>query len=250
MPEPQAIAGFGEYAGGPGLINGRDQARHTAPQHDREVRHREVHSEQGCRPQHLMHRPGNKAQAVRDGRRQGARRSGVRQLGGSRAVNGHARAPGQRADQLGDIQRVAGRPFGQLQQLLIGPAAGQGRDQVRYRGLGQPGELQPCVVVHRPLQGQQIIPLRHRAHHPDQQQRHLPHRPGQPPPQRDAGRIRPLEVVHNQDRRPRGALLSDQRQQLLRQRRGHVRATISDTFAAQEPDDCVPPRVRRRVVDA
>ena len=94
MPEPQAVAGFGQHAGGACLVHGRDQVRHTAAQHDRQVRHREIHTEQGRRPQHLTHRAGDKAEAVRDGRRQGARRGAVGQLGGSRAGNGHARSYG------------------------------------------------------------------------------------------------------------------------------------------------------------
>ena len=45
------------------------------------------------------------------------------------------------------------------------------------------GELDPGSVIRDAPQRQQVVPLRHRAHRPDQQQRHLPRRLRQPPPQ-------------------------------------------------------------------
>ena len=114
----------------------------------------------------------------------------------------------QRSDQLGDVQRIARRAVGQPQQLVVGLAADQGGDELGDGRIGQPGELQAYRIVHRSPQRQQVIPLRHRPHHPDQQQRHLPHRPGQPPPQRDAGLIGPLKIIDDQDGRLRGALLA------------------------------------------
>jgi hypothetical protein len=98
-------------------------------------------------------------------------------------------------------------------------------------------------------QRHQVVPPRHRAHHPDQQQRHLRHRPCQPSPQRDAGGIGPLQVVDDQDRGLYRALLGDQRQQLLGQRGGDVHAAIGGHFAAQQPDDGALPRIRRRLPD-
>ena len=56
MPEPEAAAGLGQHAGRAGLVHGRDQVGHAAAQHDRQVRHGEVHAQQGRRPQHLTHR--------------------------------------------------------------------------------------------------------------------------------------------------------------------------------------------------
>ena len=47
------------------------------------------------------------------------------------------------------------------------------------------------------------------------------------------------------DRRPYGALLGDERQQLLPQGRRHVRAGVAGNFPAQKPDDRVPPGVDR-----
>ena len=135
--------------------------------------------------------------------------------------DGQAGAAGQRGDELGDVQRVARRPVRQLQQPVIGPAARQRRHQVGHRRPGQPVQLQARSVVHRPAQRQQVLPQR-RPHHPDQQQRHLPGRPGQPSPQRDAGRIRPLQVIDHQHDRAHRALLGHQRQQLLGQHRRHV----------------------------
>jgi hypothetical protein len=124
-----------------------------------------------------------------------------------------------------------------------------GRHQVGHRRLGEPGELEPGGIVRRSPQRQQVIPLRHRAHHPDQQQRHLPRRPRQPPPQGDAGLVGPLQVVDDQDGRPHRALLGDQRQQLLRQHRRHVRAAVGGDLAAQEPDDRVPPGIGGGLAD-
>ncbi len=88
----------------------------------------------------------------------------------------------QRSDQLGDVQRVARCALGERQQLVVGLASGQGGEQLGDGLPGQAGELETHGIVHRSPQRQQVIPLRHRTHHPDQQQRHLPHRPGQPPP--------------------------------------------------------------------
>ena len=84
MPESEAIAGFGQHAGGTRLVNRRDQVRHAAAQHDRQIRNRELHAQQGRRPQHLARRPGHEAKAVRYGRRQGAWRGTAGQLGGAR----------------------------------------------------------------------------------------------------------------------------------------------------------------------
>jgi hypothetical protein len=38
MPEPQAVAGLGQHADGTCLVNRRDQVRHAAAEHDRQVR--------------------------------------------------------------------------------------------------------------------------------------------------------------------------------------------------------------------
>jgi hypothetical protein len=84
VPEPKTFTEFGQHAGGAGLIDGREQADHAATQHDRQVRHGDIHTQQGRRPQHLARRPGNKAQPVRYRRRQGAWRGAAGQLGGAR----------------------------------------------------------------------------------------------------------------------------------------------------------------------
>ena len=46
-----------------------------------------------------------------------------------------------------------------------------------------------------------------------------------------------------------GALLGDQRQQLLRQRSRHVRAAVGGKLAAQEPDDRVSPGIGGGLAD-
>ena len=171
------------------------------------------------------------------------------QLGGSRLGDGQTGAAGQRGDKLGEVERIACRPVGEPQQVAVGLAAGQVRHQVGHRRPGEPGELEPGGVIHHSPQRQQVIPLGRRAHHPDQQQRHLPRRPRQPSPQGDAGLVGPLQVVDHQDGRPHGALLGDQRQQLLRQHRRHVRAAVGGDLTAQEPDDRVPPGIRGGLAD-
>jgi hypothetical protein len=98
------------------------------------------------------------------------------------------------------------------------------------------------VACHAP-QRQDVLPLRDGPHHPDQQQRHPARRPGQPPPQGNAGRVGPLQVVYDQDGRPHRALLGDQRQQLLREHRRHVRAPVGTDLTAQQPDDRVSPGI-------
>ena len=244
MPEPEAVAGLGQHAGGTCLVHRRDQVRHAAAQHDRQIGDREIHAQQGRRPQYLARRPGHEAKAVGDGRGQGAGRGTAGQLGGARLGDGQTGAAGQRGDQLGDVERVARRPVGEPQQVAVRLAAGQGGYQVGHRRPGEPGELEPGGVAHHSPQRQQVIPLGHRAHHPDQQQRHLPRRPRQPSPQGDAGRVGPLQVVDDQDGRLRRALLGHQGQQLLGQRRRDVRAAVGGDLTAQEPDDRGPPRIR------
>ena len=45
MPEPEAVARLGQHAGGTRLVNRRDQVRHAATQHDRQVGDREIRAE-------------------------------------------------------------------------------------------------------------------------------------------------------------------------------------------------------------
>ena len=247
MPEPEAVAGLGQHASGARLVHRRDQVRHAASEHDRQIGDREIRAEQGRRPQHVAHRAGHEAEAVRYGRGQRARRGTARQLGRACLGDGQPGAAGQRGDQLGDVERVPRRAVGEPQQVAVGPAAGQGSHKVGHRRVGEPGELEPGGVARHPAQRQQVIPLRHRAHRPDQQQRHPPRRLGQPPPQGDAGLVGPLQVIDNQDGGAHLALLGDERQQLLRQHRRHVRAAVGGDLAAQQPDDRVPPRVGGRL---
>jgi hypothetical protein len=115
MPEPEVGAGLGQYAGGTRLFHRRDQVRHAAVQHDRQVMNREIHAEQGGRAQYLAHWPGGEAKPVRYRRRQGAWHRTARQLGGSRLGDSQAGAAGQRGHELGDVERVACRPVGQPQ---------------------------------------------------------------------------------------------------------------------------------------
>ena len=126
----------------------------------------------------------------------------------------------QRGDQLGDVERVPRGPAGEPHQVVVGPAAGQGRYQVGHRRAGEPGELEPARrspaarrsasrssrcgtgrIIPTSSSGTCCATLR------------------QPGPQGDAGLIGPLQVVHDQDGGPHRALLGDERQQLLRQHR-------------------------------
>ena len=243
MPEAQAVGGLGQHADGTCLVHRRHQVRHVTAQHDGQIGDREVRAEQGRRPQDVPYRTGHEAEPIRYRRGQGARRGAAGQLGGTRLGDGQAGATGQRGDQLGDVERVARRPAGQPQQVVIRLAAGQRGHEVGHRCPGQPGELEPGGVVGHPSQRQHVVPLRDRPRHADQQQRRLPRRPGQPPPQGDAGLVGPLQVVHDQDGRPHRALLGDEGEQLLGQHRWHVGAAAGRDLAAQEADDRVPPLV-------
>jgi hypothetical protein len=71
MPESQAMTRLGQHAGLNRLVDRREQVRHAAVQHDRKIRNREVHAQQGRRPQHVAHRPSHEAKPVRYGRGQG-----------------------------------------------------------------------------------------------------------------------------------------------------------------------------------
>ena len=233
MPESEAAAGLGQHADGACLVYGRDQVSNTAVQHDRQVRDREVHAEQGRCLQDLAYRPGDKAKAVRDGRGQGARRGAAGQLGGSRLGDGQTGAAGQRGDQFGEVERVARCPVGEPQQVAVRLPAGQGGHQVGRGRLGERGELEAGVVAYHSPQRQQVIPLGYWAHHPDQQQRCLPGQLRKLAAQGDGGRVGPLQVVNDQDGRPHRALLGDQRQQLLRQCCRHVSAAVRGGLTAQ-----------------
>ena len=70
MTEPETGAEFRQHTGSTGLLNRRDQVRHAAAEHDRQVGDREIRAEQGRRAQDLTHRPGHEAKTVRYGRGQ------------------------------------------------------------------------------------------------------------------------------------------------------------------------------------
>ena len=226
MPEPEAVTGLGQHAAArasstAGIRSGTLRPSTTA----RSGTAKSMPSRAAARSTSRTG-PAAKPEAVGDGRGQRVRRGSAGQLGGARFGDGQAGATGQRGQQLGEVERVARRPVGEPQQVAAGPAAGQRRHQLGHGRPGERGELDPGGVGGRSPQRQQVIPLRYRAHHPDQQQRHLLRRPGQPSPQRDAGLVGPLQVIDHQDGRLDGALLGDQGQQLLRQHRGHVRAAV------------------------
>ena len=107
-----------------------------------------------------------------------------------RVGDGHAGAAGQRRDQLGDVQRVARRAVGEPQQLVVGRAADQAATSSATAASVSPVSCSRARVADRPAQRQQVIPLRHRAHRPDQQQRQLPRRasPAGPTARRWPGR--------------------------------------------------------------
>ena len=174
MAEPQAVAGLGQYADRACLVHRGDQVRHAPAEHDGQIGDREVRAEQGRRAQDLAYRPGHETEAISDGRGQGARRRTAGQFGASRLGDGQAGAAGQRGDQFGDVERVARRSVGELEQVVIGPAAGQGRHELGHGCLGKLGELEPGGIVDHAPQGQHVIAVRHRPGHADQQQRYLP----------------------------------------------------------------------------
>ena len=99
-------------------------------------------------------------------------------------------------------------------------------------------------------ESQQVFPLRHRAHHADQQERKVGGRAGEALPECDAGLVGPLEVIHDQDHRDGGGQLADQRKQLLSERRGHVLATAGRDLATQQGDDGFLPRITGRLTDS
>ena len=263
VPEAKAVTRFGEHARDARLVDSREQVRQAAAEHDRQVGDLEVHAEQRRSPQHVAHRAGDETKAVRDHRGQGA---------GDRAGNGAARlgagevSPAgercrarwrqrqvrtahQRGDKLGEVERVARRSFGQPEKAAVRPAAGQHSHEVRHRRLGEPRQLDPAVVAREAVQREQVIPVRDRARRPDEQQRSLARRLRQPAPERDARRVGPLQVIDDQDDRPHGAFFRDEREQLLGQSRGHVRAPVGGDLAAEQPDDRATPCVDRRFAD-
>jgi hypothetical protein len=136
-------------------------------------------------------------------------------------------------------------PSARRSSPLSGAAAGEFRDQIRDRRLGERGQLNAGLGIDGPAQGKEVLAMRDWPGQPDKQQRHLAGSPGEPPPELDAGRVRPLEVIDDQGDRPRRGLVDGQRDELLGEHRGHVGAPIGGDLAAQQPGDGGPPGVRR-----
>ncbi len=100
-------------------------------------------------------------------------------------------------------------------------------------------------VLYRTAQREEVVPLRYRAGHADEQQRHLMRGPGQPSPELDGGRVGPVQVVDHQHDGPRGGLVDGERDELLGEQRGHVGTAVGGDLAAQQPGDRGPPGVHR-----
>ena len=252
MPEGQADAagGVGEHAGGAGLVQGRDQVGHAAAEHGGQVGERELDAEQRRRAQHLPGGRGDEAEPVRDGPGQRVGNRVGRELRGARRRDGDAAGPGERGEQLGEVERVARRPGGQPQQAGVRPSAREGADQLGHCRLWERVELNPVARLHRPAQRQQVVALRCGPGHADEQQRHLPCGAREPAPELDGGGVRPLQVVDGEHHGPGGGLVDGQRDKLLGEHRGHVGAAVGGDLAAQQPGDRGPARVRGRAAHA
>ena len=249
MPECQVVAGLHQHPGDPRLVEGGQQVGQPGTHHDREVHDREVDPQQRRRPQQDSHPLRQEAQPVRDRRRQRVRRGAACQLRDSRVVDDQTRASGQRVDQLGEVQRVSGRPVGQPQQVLTRLAAGQCGHQLEHRRFRKPAQPEALGRPDDPAQRPQIIAARHRAQHADQEQRELPDRPGEPTPHRHRHPVGPLQLVDHQHGRPDLAELFHQGEQLLGGRGGQVGALTDGGLAAQQLGDGTAPGIRRGCVD-
>ncbi len=249
VPESEGGAGIGQHPHRPGLVERGDQGG-NGPAEDRgQVGDRELHSEQRRRAEHLPGRPGDESEPVCDGAGQRVWHGARREAGGARVGNRDAARPGQRGQHLGEVERVASRAVGQLQQPRVRPAAGQRADELGHGRLGERAELDATRAVDRAPQGQEVLALRYRAGEADEQQRHLPRGSREPDPQPEAGRVGPVQVVDDQGHRLDVGLVDDQGDELLGEERGDVGAAVGGDLAPQQAGDRGPPGVGRRGPD-
>ena len=96
-----------------------------------------------------------------------------RELRGAGGRDRDAARPGERGQHLGEVERIARRAGREPQQPGVRPAAGQRPDELGHGRLGERAELDAMCVVHRAAQREEVLPLRYRAGHADEQQRHL-----------------------------------------------------------------------------
>ena len=199
VPEREADAGIGQHPHRPGLVERGDQGGDGPAEHRGQVGDPELHSEQRRRAEHLPRRRGDEAEPVRDGAGQRVGHGAVRELGGARRRDRDAARPCERGQHLGEVERIARRPGGEAEQPGVRSAAGQRADELGHRGLRERAELDPMRIVYRAPQREQVLSLRYRAGHADEQQRHLVRGPGEPAPELDGGRVCPVQVVDHQD---------------------------------------------------
>ena len=225
VPEGQAIAGFDQHASRAGLVHRRDQLDHAPAEHGGQVRHREVDAEQGGGAEHLAHPAGHEAEPVGDGLGQRVRRRVAGQLGDPASVMVR---PALRVSASISSVTYSGLPAAPSASSSSSPAGlppASAVDQVGHRRPVRPSSCSAGGQFGGVPEREQVLALGYRPHHADQQQRPVPGRPGQPLPQADAGLIRPLEVIDDQNGGLGGTQFVDQGEQLFGQRGGHVLAT-------------------------
>ena len=207
MPEHRTAAGFHEDSGFVGLDQLARQRRHRAAEHRRQVQHGEVAAQQGGHAQDVLCLRAEEAEPVGDGGAQRRRRlAGPLELGLDPWPDREAILPPQRVDQFADIQRVSGGTAGELPQPWPGRRPGQPGDKLDGSLGGQRSQVQHHRVpgIQCPPQPAKLRPFRHRPARSQQQQRQLRDKTAQPRPHREAGFVRPLEVVDDEYQRRLG----------------------------------------------
>jgi len=124
MAEPEAVAVFGQYAGGAGFVHRLDQVWNLSAQDDREVCDGEVHAEKSRCADYITDGSGNEAEAVSYSRGEGARGGITRcYFGGACLGDGQAVAALQSRNQFGEVERITRGTDSEPQEIAVGLAS-------------------------------------------------------------------------------------------------------------------------------
>ena len=123
VAEGQAAARVGEHPGCAGLVERGDEGGDSSAEDGGQVGDGELHAEQRGGAEHFPGGRGDEAEPVRDRAREGVGHGAGRELRGAAGGDRDAAGAGERSEHLGEVQRVAGRAGGEIQQPGVRSAA-------------------------------------------------------------------------------------------------------------------------------
>jgi hypothetical protein len=239
VPEREPVLAVPQHTCRAGLVDRDHQVGDPAAHHDRQVRHQELDAQQGRRLQQRAYFLWQEVEPVTDGGEQRVGDRAVGHLHDAGLGDAQSAGPGERFQQLGQVQRVSRRALDEAEQVLTRPPGRDRAHQPRDGMAGKPAQPDRVCLADRAPDHLELVPLRDGAHDADEQQCRSVDGPGEPFPHPDGGDVGPLQVVHDQDGRRRAAQLTDEGVHLLRRRGGGIRA---GHLAAQQPQDRAQPR--------